>query len=106
LLTAAATLDLQHGAGLHWLVQHLPPRTTPIATTVMPGDDPGVVLLAAGPQGCAAGPAQAVTGGDSHEVDIESLADLFAPRLQAFLPPGAVAAARCTPVPQIGSWVV
>jgi hypothetical protein len=105
-LSVAATLDTVSAAGVAWLVSHLPSRSTPIATTVLPGDDPQVVLVAAGPQGCSVGPALAVIGGRSQPVNVVSMADLFATDLPTALPPGAVAAARCTPVPQVGSWLV
>lgn len=106
LLTPALTLDTRSGAGVHWLVGHLPPRSTPIATTVLPGDDPQVVLVAAGPQGCPVGSVMAVMGSHIEPVRIDSFADLLEPDLPATLPAGGVAAARSEPVPDIGSWLV
>lgn len=106
LISVALTLDTRSDAGVHWLVGHLPVRSTPIATTVLPGDDPQVVLVAAGPQGCTLGATLAVMGSNTQSVTIESFADLLVPGLPSALPAGAVAAARCEPVPDVGSWLV
>lgn len=106
MLAAAVTLDAHSAAGVRWLARHLPPRAVPAASTVLPGDDPQVALVTAGPDALAVGPAIALAGTSTSEVRIESLAGLLAPALLSQVEPGGVAAARITPVPAPGSLLV
>jgi len=105
-LAAAVTIDTRSGAGVDWLAAHLPARSVPAASTVLPGDDVDQPLIAAGPQGCALGPCLTILGSATQTVTISALSDLLEPALVSQLPAGAVAAARLEPVPALGSWVV
>jgi hypothetical protein len=106
LLAPAVTIDTRSGAGVDWLAAHLPSRSVPAASTVLPGDDVDQPLIAAGPQGCALGPSLTILGSETEPVTISVLSDLLEPTLVSHLPPGAVAAARLEPVPMPGSWLV
>lgn len=103
LLATAVTLDVSTGAGVDWLLGHLPERTVPAATTVLPGDHSDVRVLTAGPDGIAVGSAISLTGIQTAEVRILSLAGLLEPALLAELPPGAVASAALEPTPEVGA---
>lgn len=106
LLAPAVTIDTRSGAGVDWLAAHLPARSVPAASTVLPGDDVDQPLIAAGPQGCALGPCLTILGSATQPVTISVLSDLLEPTLVSHLPPGRVAAARLEPVPMTGSWLV
>lgn len=106
LLAPAVTIDTRSGAGVDWLAAHLPARSVPAASTVLPGDDVDQPLIAAGPQGCALGPCLTILGSATQPVTISVLSDLLEPTLVSHLPPGRVAAARLEPVPMPGSWLV
>ncbi len=102
-MVVAASVDVRSGAGVGWLAEHLPTRTLPAATTVLPGDGSDAVLLAAGPQGLRLGPVMVLTGTTTSTSRIETLADLLAPQLMSHLPAGAIASARMTPLPVPGA---
>jgi hypothetical protein len=106
LLAPAVTIDTRSGAGVDWLAAHLPKRSVPAASTVLPGDDAEQPLIAAGSQGCALGPSLTILGSATQPVTISALSDLLEPALVSRLPAGAVAAARIEPVPTLGSWLV
>jgi hypothetical protein len=103
LLATAVSLDMSTGAGIDWVVRHLPQRSVPAATTVLPGDHSDIRALTAGPEGIAVGAALSLTGTTTAEVRIVSLAGLLEPTLLAELPPGDVAAAVLEPIPQVGA---
>jgi hypothetical protein len=103
LLAAAVTVDSNSAAGVGWLARHLPARSVPAVSTVLPGDHPDLPLVAAGPDGVAVGQAIALTGIETAIVRVSSLAGLLEPSLRAKVPAGAVAAARMTPVPAVGA---
>lgn len=103
MIAAAVTLDSTSNAGVGWLAAHVPGRTTPLATTVLPGEHQDMRFVTAGPDGLALGAATSLQGTRTERVRIESLASLLTPDLRSRLEPGEVAAARIMPVPEVGS---
>lgn len=103
MLAGAVTLDTTSLAGVGWLAAHMPERTPPPATTVLPGEHPDLRVVTAGPDGLALGAATSLQGTRTQRVRIESLAGLLTPDLRSRLEPGEVAAARIVPAPQVGS---
>lgn len=106
MLCPAVTVDTRSRAGVNWLARALPARSIPAVSTVLPGDDTGSVLLAAGADGLAPGRALAVSGTDTEQVAIESLIEVTGAGLLSRLEPGRVAAALATPRPRLGSLLV
>jgi hypothetical protein len=102
----AVTVDSGSRAGVGWLAAHLPPRAVPASSVVLPGDDPGLPFVCAGPDGLRVGAALAVHEIESQNVRVVSLADVLAPGIRDALEPGEVAAARLAPRPAIGSLLV
>lgn len=102
----AVTVDVRSRAGVDWLAAHLPPRTTPAVATVLPGDDENLVLLAAGGEPIPVGTAMVVSGSQTTDVRIISMADPLEPGLLAAAEPGRVVAARCEPTPPIGGYLL
>lgn len=106
MLCPAISLDVRSGAGVQWLVEHLPERRIPEITTVLPADEPDVVLLAAGERSVGLGPVTAVFATGSSAAQVKSLVDVLGPGISDRLPPGAVAAASIDPVPAAGAYLV
>ncbi len=102
-MAVAASVDVRSGAGVGWLAVHLPDRSGPAATTVLPGDGSDAVLLAAGPEGVRLGPVMVLTGTTTGRAQVETLADLLAPQLMSQLPAGAIASAQMQPPPVPGA---
>lgn len=97
----AVTVDAHSRAGVDWLAGHLPPRSVPAASTVLP--DSEAQLLAAGPDALPIGPALAVLGSEVLPVEVRSLHGILEPALLSELKPGEVAAALLQPLPPLGS---
>ncbi len=105
-VAVAVTVDAHSRAGVGWLGRHLPARTIPGSAVVLPGDHPASVLVAAGTEPVALGPALAVTGTQTMTVRVQSLQGVLEPALLAELAPAAVAAAQIDPVPDVGSLLI
>lgn len=106
LLSVAAAVDSGTRAGVDWLAAHMPDRQVPAASTTLPGDDQEMVLVAAGPDALALGPALAVHGTRAQPVMIRSLVNPLEPAMSQQVAPGTVAAARIEPPPAVGSLLV
>lgn len=105
-LAVAATVDVPSGAGVRWLARHVPPRSVPVSTVVVPGDDPALPFVCAGSDGLQVGPALAVHALQTQEIAVVSLVDVLDPGLNDELLPGEVAAVRMEPVAAVGSLLV
>lgn len=101
-VAVAVTMDAHSRAGIGWLAAHVPARELPAGSTVLPGDHPESVLVAAADV-VRLGPALAVLGTQMLRVEIRSLHGVLEPALVGEVPPGAVAAAHIEPVPAAGT---
>lgn len=97
----AVTVNTHSRAGVQWLAAHLPQRSVPAGTTVLPDSD--AVLLAAGPEALTLGPAMAVLGTEVIPVEVRSLHGVLEPALLSDVKPGEIAAAGMEPVAPSGS---